>query len=85
VLTNTVLRLDAALAVSQMSETVTVSAAAVTLQTDRADINNVIRSSQITPSGPPTFNTAILAQSSEWGVAQFNRHTQMASVEASEG
>lgn len=45
---NNILRLDATLKVSQMSESVTVSAAAVTLQTDRADINNVIPSAQIT-------------------------------------
>ena len=45
---NTVLRLDAALTVSQVVESVLVSAGAVTLQTDRADINNLIRSSQIT-------------------------------------
>src|SRR5947208_1184085 len=35
---NTVLRLDAALTVSQVVESVVVSAGAVTLQTDRADI-----------------------------------------------
>lgn len=45
---NTVIRLDANLTVSQINESVTVSAAAVTLQTDRADINNQIQSSQIT-------------------------------------
>jgi len=45
---NNILRLDAELKLSQISESVTVDAAAVTLQTDRADINNVIRSSQIT-------------------------------------
>src|SRR5438105_3171328 len=45
---NTVLRLDAALTVSQVVESVVVSAGAVTLQTDRADINNQLRSSQIT-------------------------------------
>jgi len=44
---NTVRRLDAALSVSQVSETVLVEAGAVTLQTDRADVNNVIRSNQI--------------------------------------
>ncbi len=40
------MRLDATLQVSQVQESVTVSAAAVALQTDRADINNVIRSRQ---------------------------------------
>jgi len=52
---NTVLRLDAALAVSQVMESVLVSAAAVTLQTDRSDINNEIRSTQITDL--PLINT----------------------------
>jgi len=37
---NTVLRLDATLTVSQLVESVNVSASIVTLQTDRADINN---------------------------------------------
>lgn len=45
---NSTLRMDVALQVSQVSESVTVSAGAVNLQTDRADINNLIRSSQIT-------------------------------------
>jgi hypothetical protein len=45
--TNTVVRLDAVLQVSQMSETVTVEASAVTLQTDRADINNQVQGNQI--------------------------------------
>ncbi len=45
---NTTLRLDTNLQVSQVQESVTVAASAVTLQTDRADINNVMRSSQIT-------------------------------------
>ena len=45
---NTVLRMDATLTVSQLVETIEVSAAAVTLQTDRADINNQIQSTQIT-------------------------------------
>jgi hypothetical protein len=44
---NVVLRLDVVLQVSQVSESVTVSASAVALQTDRADINNQIRASQI--------------------------------------
>jgi hypothetical protein len=48
VVQNTTLRLDSTLQVSQVQETVVVSANAVTLQTDRADINHVIRSSQIT-------------------------------------
>ncbi len=43
---NTTVRLDSALQVSQVQESVTVNAAAVTLQTDRADINNVIRATQ---------------------------------------
>ncbi|MBI5086196.1 MAG: TonB-dependent receptor [Acidobacteria bacterium] len=47
VLQNTTLRLDSTLQVSQLQESVTISASAVTLQTDRADINNVIRSTQI--------------------------------------
>mgnify|MGYP000914760317 CR=1 FL=1 len=45
---NTILRLDATLQVSQISESIAVSASAVTLQTDRADINHVIPSTQIT-------------------------------------
>ncbi len=45
---NTTLRLDSKLQVSQLNESVTVSASAQTLQTDRADINHVIRSTQIT-------------------------------------
>jgi hypothetical protein len=45
--TNTVVRLDVVLQVSQISETVTVEASAVTLQTDRADINNQVQSNQI--------------------------------------
>jgi hypothetical protein len=44
---NTTLRMDSSLSVSQVQESVTVNAAAVTLQTDRADINNVLASSQI--------------------------------------
>ena len=44
---NTVVRVDAALQVSQVSESVTVIASAVTLQTDRADINNQVQSTQI--------------------------------------
>lgn len=45
---NTVLRLDVSLSVSQVVESLVVNAGAVALQTDRADINNQIRSSQIT-------------------------------------
>ncbi|MBI4903639.1 MAG: TonB-dependent receptor [Acidobacteria bacterium] len=45
---NTTLRLDMTLQVSQVAESITIAAGAVTLQTDRSDINNVIRSSQIT-------------------------------------
>jgi len=45
---NTVRRLDVALQVSQLTESVTVGAQAVALQTDRADINNVIGSTQLT-------------------------------------
>ena len=44
---NTVLRIDATLTVSQVVESVDVSASAVTLQTDRADINSQIQSTQI--------------------------------------
>jgi Carboxypeptidase regulatory-like domain/TonB dependent receptor-like, beta-barrel len=44
---NTTMRVDSALSVSQIQESVTVNAAAVTLQTDRADINHVLQSSQI--------------------------------------
>src|SRR5258707_72627 len=45
---NTIRRLDVTLQVSQLSESVTVEAMAVALQTDRADINNQIGSSQLT-------------------------------------
>jgi hypothetical protein len=45
---NSVLRLDVSLSVSQVVETLQVSASATALQTDRADINNQIRSTQIT-------------------------------------
>jgi hypothetical protein len=45
---NTTLRVESTLQVSQVQETVVVSANAVTMQTDRADINHVIRSTQIT-------------------------------------
>jgi carboxypeptidase family protein len=45
---NTVRRLDVILQVSQLTESVTVGAMAVALQTDRADINNQIGSSQLT-------------------------------------
>jgi hypothetical protein len=45
---NTVRRLDATLQVSQLTESVTVGAMAIALQTDRTDINNQIGSSQLT-------------------------------------
>src|SRR5215831_18698144 len=45
---NSVLRLDAELSVSSVTETVSVSANAAMLQTDRADINRQIQSKQIT-------------------------------------
>ena len=45
---NTVVRLDSNLSVSSVSETVEISASTVGLQTDRADINNQIQSTQIT-------------------------------------
>jgi hypothetical protein len=45
---NTVRRLDVTLQVSQLTESVTVGAMAVALQTDRADINNQIGSTQLT-------------------------------------
>ena len=45
---NTTLRVESTLQVSQVQETIVVSASAVTMQTDRADINHVIRSTQIT-------------------------------------
>jgi hypothetical protein len=44
---NTTLRLDSALSVSQVQESVTVNAANVTLQTDRSDINHVLQSTQV--------------------------------------
>ncbi len=44
---NTTLRLDTSLSVSQLQESVTVNASAVTLQTDRADINHVLQSTQV--------------------------------------
>jgi hypothetical protein len=44
---NTTLRVDSQLSVSQLQESVTVSASTVTLQTDRADINNVLRAGQV--------------------------------------
>ena len=52
---NTTLRLDSSLQVSQVQESILISASALTLQTDRADINNVIRSSQI--SDLPIINS----------------------------
>lgn len=44
---NTVLRLDVTLSVSQVTESIDVSAGAFTLQTDRADVNNQLSSTQI--------------------------------------
>jgi hypothetical protein len=52
---NTTRRLDAALSVSQVQESVTVEANAVALQTDRADVNYQVRSTQITDL--PLINT----------------------------
>src|SRR5689334_9830145 len=52
---NTVRRLDITLQVSQLTESVTVGAQAVALQTDRADINNLISSSQL--SDLPLINS----------------------------
>jgi hypothetical protein len=47
IVANTVMRVDAQLQVSSVVESVLVSASAVTLQTDRADVNNQINSAQI--------------------------------------
>ncbi len=44
---NTQRRLDVKLAIAQVSEAITVSASSVTLQTDRADVNNQITASQV--------------------------------------
>jgi hypothetical protein len=44
---NNQLRIDVRLSVAQVSESVTVEASSVTLQTDRADVNNQISSSQV--------------------------------------
>ena len=44
---NNVLRMDVTLSVSQVIESIKVSASSVTLQTDRADINNQIQAAQI--------------------------------------
>ncbi|MBX5494709.1 MAG: TonB-dependent receptor [Bryobacteraceae bacterium] len=44
---NTVRRLDARLQVAQVSESITIAASAVTLQTDRADVNHQISRSQV--------------------------------------
>ncbi|MEJ7606527.1 MAG: carboxypeptidase regulatory-like domain-containing protein [Bryobacteraceae bacterium] len=46
--TNTVRRLDARLQVSQVTESITVAASNVTLQTDRADVNTQIQRTQVT-------------------------------------
>ncbi len=48
ILANTVRRADLQLQVAQVSEAITVSAAALVLQTDRSDVNNQIQHSQIT-------------------------------------
>ena len=45
---NNIVRLDVALSVTQINESITVGGGAVTLQTDRADVNNQLRSEQIT-------------------------------------
>jgi hypothetical protein len=52
---NTVRRLDVVLEVSQVTETIEVNAAAVTLQTDRADINHQMRATEI--ADLPTANS----------------------------
>ncbi len=52
---NTVRRLDVALTLSQVNESVVVSADIVTLQTDRADINHQLRSAEI--ADLPTANS----------------------------
>src|SRR3954468_4301692 len=52
---NSVRRLDAELSVSQVTETISVTAGAAALQTDRADINNQIGSTQIV--NLPLINT----------------------------
>ena len=52
---NTVRRLDVTLQVSQLTESVTVGAMAVALQTDRADINNQLGSAQL--SDLPLINS----------------------------
>jgi hypothetical protein len=44
---NTVFRFDARLQVAQVSESITIAASAVTLQTDRSDVNNQIRQTQV--------------------------------------
>lgn len=45
---NSTLRLDVTLSVTQVSESITVGASGVNLQTDRADVNNQLTSGQIT-------------------------------------
>ena len=47
ILTNTIRRIDARLQVAQVSESVTISASALSLQTDRADVNNQITKTQV--------------------------------------
>ena len=45
---NSILRVDVSLSVTQVNESITVGASASMLQTDRADVNNQIRSEQMT-------------------------------------
>jgi hypothetical protein len=47
IVANTIRRIDARLQVAQVSESVTVNAAALSLQTDRADVNNQITKTQV--------------------------------------
>ncbi len=47
IVTNTIRRIDARLTVAQVSESVTVNASTLSLQTDRADVNNQITKTQV--------------------------------------
>ena len=47
IVTNTIRRIDARLQVAQVNESVTVDASALSLQTDRADVNNQITKTQV--------------------------------------
>ncbi|MFN0100829.1 MAG: TonB-dependent receptor domain-containing protein [Bryobacteraceae bacterium] len=47
IVANTTLRIDARLQVAQVSESVTISASTLSLQTDRADVNNQITKTQV--------------------------------------